>query len=67
MKLLDFMVVADVNEFFDICDIQGNNIIIITANTHIKDYSTFIDTYGNKHVKSISTFSSGGFQVQIEV
>ena len=67
MKLLDFMCVADVGELFDICDMQGNNIFIISDDTHIKDYTTFLDAYGNKQIKRISTFSSGGFQVQIEL
>lgn len=67
MTLLDFMLVASTEELFDICDMQGNNINIITDDTHIKDYSTFLDAYGSKQVKRISTFSSGGFQVQIEL
>lgn len=66
MTLLDFMLVASTEELFDICDMQGNNISIITDKMHIADYSKILDAYGTKQVKRISTFSSGGFQVQIE-
>lgn len=67
MTLLDFLCVTSAEEMIDICDTENNNINVLTQDMNIRDYSKFVDTYGNKIVRHISSFSSGGFQVEIEL